>query len=758
MPPMPQTDTTITEWSLDQLAAMLRDELTESEKLTLKDGCIEVQRVVFNGKSCIEKRYLRSLSERQQCEMQQLLCVGGLPALLNDVASLASSENMSVEGVRKSVARTRWYGHDTSSWMRLAEGDNSPFRRSVPTMLAWVSGVLRACYEFHRLGFVHCDLLPQNIVIRHRVDHARPGRYTLLLDQPFIIDLELCLGPNKRGLWGKGDQRDGWFRNNGAPLFVVPARHSEFICAGEIVKRIDKDDEFVLDRVYRMNGESVVVRSDPFADLPRVDWGVDLFSLGIALQVMLNQADFQGGYSRSSDDAYQYLEKLPKLLRSFNQLAPKGGVPRPNLPHREICDEINRLITTSNWNECLIKLPARLGNGATAVNPTLETFDNSPWNGPVKRPPRPTWKPAATGAVLALTAAAGLYWKLAPPQAADTVSAPNTASVSPAAGTIAAPTQQPPAQPLNQPAVPAIGPSAQPISPPANAAPSTVPAPVPTQAPSPADQLLATLRSVSLADFGTAPWRNAVDELAGLCRTASKSTDTQACTGAWNGIQQAYLERSTQAKQDAWIVESHYLKPDKPEPSKPMLAWLDATAVLAGHGVWLAQVNEAIGGMVAWRQKIQPAAIETSSRADAAQKLVNLVRTGGRVASAFGEEPSAASVRQYRIDGAAWLWVVARAGQWGHTESGKVAPVSLVLPTVQALADMPSQNLQNKLAYSLMCWSAKLDKARALRYLAKARVPEDTGADAKKIAHSAKVQTNMIRNGEDLCAPPLAKK
>lgn len=397
MPAQPTTDTTQNEWSLDQLVAMLRDENAPSPKLILKQGRIEVQRVLFKNKPSIEKRYLGNLSDRQQYEIQQLQKIGGLNDVLDHVASLSSSENMSTYQGRENVARTRWYGLDTQSWQRLAEGDNSPFKRNVPTLLAWVSGVLQACKVFHKLGFVLCDLLPQNIVIRHRVDDADAGRYTLLMDKPFIFDLEFCLSPQKGGRWGTGQVRDGWVKNDGSPLLLTPAYHSEFICAGEVAKVIDKDDDFILKREYKKNSAGyVVLKKDPFKDLPRVDWGVDLFSLGVALQLMLDEADFRGQHSQSDDAAYQYLENLPRLLRSFNQLAPDMQ-PRDNRPHDQICEEIDARIGTSRWNECTVNLPERFAKINRPANPMLDSLDDSPFP-PVKfgseKKPLPAWHPA----------------------------------------------------------------------------------------------------------------------------------------------------------------------------------------------------------------------------------------------------------------------------------------------------------------------------------------------------------------------------
>lgn len=764
-----QTTEITTHWTNEQLLRMLLDKQASNfPTLQLKGGLVEVKRVVVADapEPLIEKRYLGRLSNFAKREFEYLNKVN-LKGL-ERVALMRSLHYIPGSSMAETVVRTAWHGLDTLSWAQLLKaqpgrnGQDQPqycFTRSAPAVLAWVRGVLRSCQTFHSLGFVHCDLLSRNIVIPYTVVNAGQRQFELNLDEPRIIDLELCLGPTTHGAWGEPPPRTGFFDNLGNPLRLNPQDRSEHLCPW-LVKKQPDDALDTVARGKRRGRDGLMHDISPgrqylrdssgktkapaklFAQLPRVDWGADLFSLGVAVREMIREASFEP--DRHGDDSIEnYLHELPTRLRSYDAL--NNGKVRP-IPHADLIAEIDRLIGTDAYKRLFVTVPDDYRSYAMVVDsPTyfIDEFDEPPADTNDK--PKPTiggepdkhvlpkkqsrtWHPALAGiGLLASAAGASVWWQQRTPPVPEPV-----ASV-PAPVTAVAPTPTLAAQP------------------------PVTPAPAPP-APAVSDPILAALRSANQAEFGTTPWRNAVDELASLCRTTSKSTDTQACTGAWSGLQQTYLERSTQAKQDAWIVESHYLKPDKPEPSKSMLAWLDATAVLAGHGLWLAQVNEAIGGMVAWRQKIQPSAIDTSSRAEAAKKLVNLVRTGGGKASAFGAEPPAASVRQYRIDAGAWLWVVARAGHWGHPESGKIAPVGVVLPAVQALADIPSQNLQNKLAYSLMCWSAQPDKVRALQYLAKALVPEDTSAEAKKIAKSAKVQTDMIRQGEDLCAPPVARK
>ena len=381
MTPKAQTDTTVKEWSLEHLVEMLRDEKMPSQKLTLKDGLIEVQRVVFEGVPCIEKRYLGNISQRQNYEIEQLQRIRrtGNLAVTENVASIYS---MGTE----EVIFTRWFGLDTDSWRRLLP--DSPFEKNVPFLLAWVRGVLKACYEFHKLGFVHCDLLPQNIVIRHKVQDVSNGQYTLMLDKPFIIDLEFGLAPLTGGTWGEGVIRHGWRYNDGRAIKLAPAWHSEYICAGEIKKmheNSEDEDKFIHLRAYQDGGPTPTTAyqdGGPFMHLHLVDWGVDLFSLGCALQDMVHGvgegtgADFPLEHVNQNKSAYEYLLDLPKRLRSYNQLAPAGMVPRPYLPHYDIALEIDRLI---GRNECEfpIKLPVRFKGPVRPPSAMLNSLDTT---------------------------------------------------------------------------------------------------------------------------------------------------------------------------------------------------------------------------------------------------------------------------------------------------------------------------------------------------------------------------------------------
>lgn len=772
-PPHPARPATAVEnWPLQHLLEMLRDPRLESQKLLLKNNRIEVQRKLFNGVPCVEKRYLGNLSERQQYEVQQLHAVGGVTALVNHVASVYSTESRTLHQGRETTLRTRWHGHDTLSWQRLATealGTESPFKRNVGTLLAWVRGVLKACEPFHTRGFVHCDLLPQNIVLRHRADNAAAGRYTLLLDQPFIIDLEFCLGPQKGGAWGTGQVREGWFDDDRRPQLLVPKYHSELICAGVVLKERSDDDTLIAQRKYQMEKvethDYVVLRDPPFADLDRVDWGVDLFSLGIALQEMLDETDFTdmaGQPIADKDPAHRYLCQLPKLLRSYNQLTPTKA-PRP-CPHGEICRDIEGHLahiqahTHSNPNECPINLPPRFSSSEPTRPPAagttmLTTLDpgiarpvpppyppDKPTEG-TKHPKRHWLTPTLAAAGLA-TAGSGAWWLSVnwPPEPSPVVNVAVTLPPSPTATTAPvaapAPTQAPAPAPQPAPA-------------------STVPAPPP--APSPTQQIQTVLRAINAADLGSPGWQNAVGELAALCSTTQRSEETAACKGAWSGVQQSYLSRAAQAKdpQNSWWAGGY----TSTEPTQTMREWLAATRTLAQHGLWVAQVDQAMGDAVGIMRKAQTAPVTLASRTAAAQTLAKLTSQPAPLPQAgngLEVDVPLPTQREWRIEAAHTLWVLAKQGQEGPAqdpltrEARAIAPVALALPAVQAAANLPAQQAQALVGYSLACWQNQPGQAQA--WFAKASVPEEAGnPQAIALAKQAQQRLDRLKKGGNIC-------
>ena len=789
------TTEVVKEWSEQHLLELLRDPRMPSQTLSLKHGLIEVRREVFEGDPCIVKRYLGDLSQRQQYELQQLTAVGGVSELHTNIASVRNAGKRSTYGGRESILHTRWHGLDTYSWQRLAWatlGAESPFLRNAPFLLAWIRGVLKACERFHELGFVHCDLLPQNIVLRHRTDDAAAGRYTLLLDQPFIFDLEFCLAPQKWGAWGSGQVRDGWFDDNGLPQCLAPDRHSELICASEIHYPKGKGDAFAPLRQHRMDGGYLVLKDPPFANLDRVDWGVDLFTLGLALDDMLTPCEFTDLYGQpiaANDPIDDYLRNLPKKLRSYNQLAPTRE-PRPT-PHAGLCADIDALLriyqaqTGVDPNEWPVNLPRRIqphapahaGTGAApqaahstyveslvAARPRPQARRNAPTPTQAPTPPPtpptpPTPRSRQRAWVLGLAglgvlgAGGGAAW-LGLGGSAPSSSA-TTTHAEPKSGTItAAPVPTPIPTPVAGPATASV-PAAAPVAAPVPAAP-----PPPPPAPAIPTQVQALVRQTNSFEQGSEPWQNAVNELHALCRTQvgpnAPNADITACRSAWGSVQQAYIQISTKAKDasNPWW-NGGYLRT---EPPSAMRNWLAATRTLAGHGLWVAEVDQAMGDTVGLRRKISPQATGPEDRAEAARTLARLVARPADDPTPGGWWPSvpATAQREWRNEGAETLWALAQRGREGPPadpltrEAAAVVPTDLAVTALQAVAQMPSQSAQSLLGYSLACWQNQPREAQ--QHFARAAVPEAAGNPAAvALAKEAQLRLDRLKKGGSIC-------
>jgi hypothetical protein len=227
-------------WTKEELLEMLLDEKKPSRKLQLKKGDVEVQRIYKDDHLIVEKHYKGGLDNFNEYETQRLLAIGFIHACKDKVASLNGYDTKTQRHNQTitRVVHTEWFGFDTDSWREL----NNSFSENIPALLAWVRGVLLAVYDFHKAGFVHCDLLPKNIAIN--CSKLDKNSFQLELEKIFIFDLEFCLTPqNKRNAL----PRDGWFDNKGEPRGLGYSHHSQwtlpyYVCYAEdgkthIVKR-----------------------------------------------------------------------------------------------------------------------------------------------------------------------------------------------------------------------------------------------------------------------------------------------------------------------------------------------------------------------------------------------------------------------------------------------------------------------------------------------------------------------------------------
>lgn len=267
-------------------------------------------------------------------------------------------------------------------------------------------------------------------------------------------------------------------------------------------------------------------------------------------------------------------------------------------------------------------------------------------------------------------------------------------------------------------------------------------------------------KTVQRADFGSAPWRSAIAELATLCQPpqpggaapaqtapATTATTTADCTAAFTQIQQDYLRVSSQAQKTPWWSEGRY----NIQPSEDMHNWLFATHTLAAQGLWVAQVNQAMVDTVAAARSIKDLDPSPAQRIAGAQKLAALVTPQQPPASTYAVTVPPEIGQALRFEAADLLWSMHREGegQNGVPLPRQLAPTALVLPVVQAVADMPNQAAQAMLAYSLICWTDKPDEAQALAYFAKAEVAQNGNNQA--IADKAKDMRLAHQNGGQLC-------
>jgi len=114
-------------------------------------------------------------------------------------------------------------------------------------------------------------------------------------------------------------------------------------------------------------------------------------------------------------------------------------------------------------------------------------------------------------------------------------------------------------------------------------------------------------------------------------------------------------------------------------------------------------------------RKVQPGTVTLASRKDAAQNLANLISKSAPRAQDTGFEVDTPpdAERKLRIEGAQWLWMLAKSGQEeGDSEARAITPRELVRPTLEAVAKIPSQGMQAAYGYALACWYDQPDEAK----------------------------------------------
>lgn len=231
-------------WSNEDLLRIIRkQEWKQVPALHLKGGYVLIQLVQSGKQFLVEKRYQGRLAHFAKRELDYFNKVNYHG--MERVNLLRSMETTQSTVLNETVVRTQWCGLDTRNWAQLLKANRGRngedqaqycFTNKAAVVLAWVRGVLRSIQAFHQDGFVHCDLLARNIVIPCTPIAGESHQFELQLDTPYIIDLELCLGPQTSDMnkWGSALVRDGFFDNTGKPLPLNPQDRSEYLCSGAI--------------------------------------------------------------------------------------------------------------------------------------------------------------------------------------------------------------------------------------------------------------------------------------------------------------------------------------------------------------------------------------------------------------------------------------------------------------------------------------------------------------------------------------------
>ena len=333
----------VSTWSQEELLRVLQSRTIPSPKLTLKNGQTTIQRVLQQGKPCIEKQYFGELLPNRQREAEFLFLVTSLKPLAPHIAPLVQTTHHA--SIQQQAFYTEWCGLDLEQWHSLL-ADQNPLMNSVPGLLLLMRQILHACFEFHDLGLVHNDLHWANIVLNYQYDPAT-HQVTLLPDQIRLIDFEFALRPpQNQPRPGNGVQieprvRPEWRDANGEPILLDPANHSQHVCAAEI-ETVLATDKALLRRYKRTENGHIIPKPQPFAALEKVDFGVDFFTLAQSLKHMIALATpcWDDAHISQWDEAHDFLLDLPNQLESWHTLPEQ---PRA-VPHQQIIRAINTQI------------------------------------------------------------------------------------------------------------------------------------------------------------------------------------------------------------------------------------------------------------------------------------------------------------------------------------------------------------------------------------------------------------------------------
>lgn len=655
---------------------------------------IEVRRVRRQGRSYIDKRYVGDYANRAN-EESQMLEVMRTQALVKDYVVEFSGKAFSAQSVQAQSLdiTTRWSGLSIQNWLALWPAQQSPFA-SLAALLALVRAIVKALEEFHKLGFVHGDLLPQNLVMP--AIKLPNGRYQLQLQHLRLIDFEFSLAP-AGGIASHGTvqliRKTDWFKDkHGQLIRLHPACHS--------AQLLPAPARYVPDRGFKgaFKWEWGATYPDAKARMARVNWTADFFSLAHWLEPLVMQGNFND--EDALPTAVPDLMQLIDDMRSWDLLHQTGapGVPLPQ--HGAIIDRINRLIGAKDpEHELSFELPSRNALKRLDQHSPLGGEDNSvaadtAFDGRrtvIAAITKVPWAWLAYGGALLAVGVSAVSWGM-----------PNLESLAkkfiPAAGDATA-TAMPPPQPT------------QPL------------APVPT-----ADELLAVAQAALMAGApGSKEWQTALAAAAKLAQQPDVTPPTR--NRFWAELQTRYLAQTAAIVQGSWWNEP---EPDKGKPNPQGTAWLAASSALAAQGSWLAATYEA-RAIASRRGGTQPSPAQVArARANLAQWATN--------PNTWPFEPlGTAQQLAFQLEIAQLLTDIALV-EAHHAKNARQAlptlPTQQLLPLLQALSALPSQHGQMLLGVAAICLEQPPNTKLAQAEFTKA-TRAGTGTDSKAIATDA---------------------
>jgi serine/threonine protein kinase len=267
------------------------------------------------------------------------------------------------------VFYTEWGGLDLKQWQSLL-GASNPLTNSIPGMLFLIKKILEACYQFHRLGLVHNDLHCANLILDYDYDPQQRS-VTLKPDQIRLIDFEFSLRPRadqpvpkaQNGQAGRHDSQievrtaTEWRQANGNPILLEPNLHSPHVCAAAGEMALSKRCKILHRRYRSIANVGFQYLPEVFANLEKVDFGVDFFTLGHSLKTMIHKAAryWDDAHTQQWGEAHDFLLGLPTMLQEWDQAVPQKV---REVPHQDLINEIQAFL--GSWNadgKLTVRLP-----------------------------------------------------------------------------------------------------------------------------------------------------------------------------------------------------------------------------------------------------------------------------------------------------------------------------------------------------------------------------------------------------------------